>query len=270
MLFVSGCRCNVSTPKAAIDDEILIEPTRSKYDHARIAPSTQPAPYVPTVYYTRLNPITMTEAQFTEVLAIAKARAPANRRVWFILVRSNWEYDGELQLGATVHYSPDVSGARLRKGKCTSMGIGPFTTKMEALLRKLETEGLAEPGNEGSDALSDYWQVSLRDQPFNETLGVPRGTLLPFDPPEGLPDDEVIEILDYLRTCPPQPQQPGSFAFPERFDGDAPIRSIERRDGGIEVRSGTQEGLLSGHGESVRLVKKQDGFHVESIGNWNS
>ena len=113
-------------------------------------------------------------------------------------------------------------------------------------------------------------QVSLEDHPFGEDLDTPSGTLLPFPVPEGFTDDEVIEIVDFIRTNPEIVSGPNTIPLVRRFNGSAPIIKIERRDGQIEVTCGVLEGPLSGSGEVIRCIKEDGSYQVVSLGWWVS
>lgn len=75
-------------------------------------------------------------------------------------------------------FTPQVSTPRLRKGNLVS--VGDWFVWVEELRK-------------GRRVLGDYYQVSLRDKPFGDELGIPAGTLMPFALPKGFADDEVVE-----------------------------------------------------------------------------
>jgi len=149
------------------------------------------------------------------------------------------------------------------------------------MLLRIDHE-LAEPAGEHRQRRAPhvyrYWQVSRSDQPFREELTVPDESLLPFAVPEGFTEEEVIEIVDFLRSGPSEEPDgsnasgyPRTLGFPQRLDGAQPIHSIERRDGVIEVRTGVQQDMLAGQGEILRCRKRDDGtFEVLSLGMWIS
>ena len=123
--------------------------------------------------------------------------------------------------------------------------------------------------------LRNYYQISQADEPFDKKLEVPNGSMLPFDAPEGFSADEVIDIVDFVRsnptyTPPPSKEHPNSFRLPTQCDGSDPILAIRKKDDIIEVRTGTTQGPLSGLGQFVQLVNEGEDFKVISIGMWVS
>ena len=81
----------------------------------------------------------------------------------------------------------------------------------------------------------------------------------------------VIEIVDFVRSNPSKHSEPGFIPLVRRLNGSQPIRSIERRDGVIEVRTGVQQDMLAGQGDILRCRKREDGtFEVLSLGGWVS
>jgi len=121
--------------------------------------------------------------------------------------------------------------------------------------------------------LRNFYQVSKVDQAFGKKLEVANGSLLPFDSPEGFADEEIIDIVDFVRstptyTRPPSKERPNSFSFPIQLNCSAPIVVIEKDDEAIRVRTGIVEGPLSGMGQAVRIVRDGEDFRIIGTGMW--
>ena len=96
---------------------------------------------------------------------------------------------------------------------------------------------------------------------------------MPFDSPEGFKADEIIDIVDFVRSSPiytpPQPKDyPDSFRSPVQVDGSAPIVVIEKKAETIEVRTGTVEGMFSGMGQLIRIVRDGEDYRITTTGTW--
>lgn len=68
------------------------------------------------------------------------------------------------------------------------------------------------------------------DRPFGKKLEVPNGPMMPFDSPEGFKADEIIDIVDFVRSSPtytpPQPKD-----FPDSFSAHMPTSGLQRTVG---------------------------------------
>lgn len=234
---------------------------------------------VPVLLHSRFKPTPLTDGQMDEILDDARQMAPKEKDVWFILLKNNSERDGVLRYNVNVYFTPEFATARLRKGRY--IGLGGGIEEIREILRKLFPE--SEGGDQGArqndsriakerrfERLCGYYQVSQRDEPFGNDLGIPRGTLLPFAAPEGFADDEVVDLVDFIRTNPPGLQRPNAITFPTRFDGTAPIISIKRTGGMIEILCGVSEGMLSGMGEMMQCKKEKGAYKVMALGQWVS
>jgi hypothetical protein len=221
---------------------------------------------VPIRYDPRLPSDEPTREQIKEILSTATPACPNGQRIWYIWVRGNHR-DGELGYDcvATVYFTPEVRGARLRKGHCCYT-----TTVSPGFSAHLRSLGVSFEGPGATGVPGEYWQISLQAQPFGEEFAVPEGALLPFAPPTEFTEAEVIEIIDFVRTGPGPSYRPEEVPLVRRFDGAQPICWI-RRDGTIiEVHSGTIQWPRSGGGEYVRIKKTDQGFLVVEAGRWVS
>ena len=246
MGLVGGCAGNQGEARAI--EPAVRAPTVSHGESGWRGPDLDFSSAVQIRYDSRLHPEPLTYVQLDDILRNANSACPSGQEVWFVWVQSNYRADdGTPVCGATVYYTPELREPRLRKGHCLSLG----------------TRGLMISG-EGRD----YWQVSLREQPFGSELFIPEGALLPISPPKDFTETEVIEIIDFVRTNPSSPSKPHEIPIPGSFDGSKPIYSIKRQSDLIEVQSGTVQGPLAGAGEFILLRKADQGFEVVSIGTW--
>jgi hypothetical protein len=244
---------------------------------ATTAPATQPVPApadVPIVYGPRhhLPPgdPPLSAEQLQTILQRAQARCPEGQRVWFIHALANWDMGERREASVEVFFTPETQTARLRKGRFIRyVDRSPeLMAAVEALLREWDG-GTTAP--RAPEPLPEYWQVSRPDHPFTGQPGLPRGSLIPFPAPEGFTEDEVIEIVDFVRSKPRQRQERGTIAVPGSLDTSLPIHRMLRDGDIIEVWTGVQEDMLAGAGEILRCRKKADGgFEVISIGRWYS
>ena len=97
---------------------------------------------------------------------------------------------------------------------------------LDKVLRKAVAKERGVAGTPAARSLGEYVQVSLKERPFGGDLGTPKGTLLPLRAPQGFTDEEIIEIVDFIRTNPEGVKRPNSVLHPERFNGSAPIIEI--------------------------------------------
>lgn len=237
---------------------------------------------VPIVYQSeRFTPIPLTAQQIDEFLSTASKAMPKGPSVWFILVRKNREHDGDLDYSVTAYFAPDEQAARLRKGRY--LHFSSFPKLVAAAINKAFADqpkdasapAIKKQETDWTKRLRNYYQVSSSNQPFDKKLEVPNGPMLPFDAPEGFSADEIIDIVDFVRsnptyTRPPSKEHPNSFTVPTRLDGSDPILGMKKKDDIIEVRTGTTQGPLSALGQFVRFVREGEDFKIISIGMWVS
>jgi hypothetical protein len=125
-------------------------------------------------------------------------------------------------------------------------------------------------------AVCSYWQVSLPVEPFTADLEPPEERLWPLGAPEGFTDEEVIEIVDFIRTSPQKephyvrsPDGSIGSGFYYHIDGKLPIMGMHReQDGTIVVTTGSVQGPLAGHGQEIRLRRETNRFIVLEVGEW--
>lgn len=226
---------------------------------------------VPIVRNTRFSHPPPTHEQLQRVLRKVMDKCPEEQKVWFICLHANWKVDGERRLVLTVYFTPTETSGRIRKGRFVHVNE-QFEEFIEEVLANFSApDDIDQPGNE--DETPEYWQVSLAGEPFSDELATPQRRMLPFPRPVGFTDQEVVEIVDFVRASHKALKAFGK-AIPThvRKVASQPILAIERKEGGvIAVRTGTQEGILSGSGKFLHLRRQDDGrFVIVSWGSWVS
>ena len=202
-----------------------------------------PTASVPVVYDERLRPARLTSQQMDGILSEAIPLCPPGQRVWFIWVHYNKEGDQRPRCNATVYFTPEVRGARIRKGMYVL--FEQSTSEEGAGLVELTEIGEGGP-------LFSYYQVSFPDKPFGDDLDVPPEALMPFEPPEGLSDEEAVEVVDFIRSDP---------EIRADTQGD-PISSIGKEDDSIYVSIGKWQHPLAASHHVYELKRTPGGFTI--------
>ena len=228
-------------------------------------PAPTPAE-VPAVYDQRLGPLELTRRQKLEIIAQAAPLTPKGRKIWYVLVRDNRRFEGELSYIATVYFSPDFSSARLRKGKC--MHVWHVSAEMretsERFMKLVNVDQRELPPR-----LPGYRQVSLAAQPFGENVAVPEKILWPFTVDGEFTDQEVIEIVDFVRAA--IKRRKGQLLGLLEFVPDEPVLSITAQSKGrIEVFTGTRQHWLAAEGHYFILIGKGGKLLIVKEGSWLS
>ena len=236
---------------------------------AKIKGSSQP----PVVYSRRragLGHPALSDEQIATILQASADRKPEGKAIWFIYALANWEVKGQREGTVEVFFSPDSQTPRLRKGEFFRMTTKPIPKQTAS--KDVPPTMPANPRDAGPGPSNEYWQVSQRDEPFEAGLQVPTPDLLPFTRPDGFSEEDVVRLVDFVRSSPPTPRDsPNSVPVPDRIDGSLPILSIRRNADVIEVRTGTLEGPLSGRGEQLQIQKAADGgFELLKAAQWVS
>lgn len=221
--------------------------------------ATMPTPRLPEIRYaTRLSPDRLTSEQLSEIIAAARAHMPDGREIWFVWVDYNKLYEGKRIYTATVYFTPDETSPRLTTGR--SLGINSMFYSPDSRRRALAQMGLPEGW------LARYAQVSTAGQPFAKGLPIPTGALLPFNPPDGVSDADLVSIVDAARLV-----HDAKVGFAH---ADEPICRIELErvpEGEIHVFFGSQEGPLSGSGTLVIVRKTDKGYKADDgLAHWRS
>jgi hypothetical protein len=159
------------------------------------------------------TPEPLTEEEKKEILDQVMPLCGPGECIWFIRFHwsagAEWFASGKPQYDLTVYLRPEVSTPRLRKGRRIGLWYElwkPYTKGKEELPER---------------AVGTYYQVSLPDKPFGRSLDVPPATLMPYPLDTKLPDKEVVEIIDFIRT---NPKDERGYAA----HGSAAIRGMEK------------------------------------------
>jgi len=215
---------------------------------------------VPVVYDATSPPEPLTPEQWERILKVAKEHCPKGRSIWFLWVHSNNRaYDGRVQHWTSVYYSPEKQTARLRRGSC------------------LPTGGWV-PAREQPPIRSEYCQVSLPSEAFGDKLSAPQGLLLPFPAPEGFSDDEIVDVVDFVRSLWSRGKtaDDGSRVYSDekvseggtvtgtriRFGRGDSILSMTRDGEVVTISVGSCQGPLAALYTVIRCVKSEGGYKV--------
>ncbi len=240
-----------TTGKTTPDAPIATPQTTEGASQGVGKPRPDPPPKIPVVTFPQMYPKELREWQLDEIIVRAKASDTEGRKIWSVLLFNNAPKNGMPHYRVAVFYEPDVSTPRIRRGKKVTfgwrMGFGDAHT--------------VEPGR-----LRSYVQVALKDRPFGKSLEPPSGTLIPFNPPMGFTDEEIVEIVDFIRGNPAEPDK----RYPNKLDSSRSILSIRRRGDKIEVRCGWMATPKGGLGQIIQMVKEGGTFRVISIKKWKA
>ncbi len=261
LVFDSGC----TRPAMRPDGPVAV--TTAPASRPVVVPTDVPIVYGPR-YDGLSGGVPLSDQQIKTLLDRASECCPQGQRIWFIYALANWDMGDRREASVEIFFTPESQTARLRKGRFMRT-VDRLPGLVAARLREFwpSATAPAEP-----EPLPEYWQVSRADHPFTGEPGVPRGSLIPFPRPEGFTEEEVIEIVDFVRTGPHDPDDsPTGWSSPQRLDTALPIYRIRRDGDDVEVWTGALEDMLAGAGEILRCRKKEDGgFEVISISMWVS
>jgi hypothetical protein len=208
-------------------------------------PATQPmALDVPIVYSSYFGPQRLNDAQRREIKAViseAKAGEP-----WFVYVR--YSRGGTYRVSA--YSRPTAKQGFARRGKVVFVDNDISLNERRQIVRQLGAEWPAP---------QPYLQLSTR--PSDQML-TPAEVDLPFSPPDGISDGELIKVVDAARTAATKNDSTAA---------DMPVCNIEvGKDGTVRVFFGWQAGGLNGRGVFVELKREGAGFAEPSVGMWVS
>jgi hypothetical protein len=232
------------------------------------------------IYYSPNHPEPLTQVQLDELSQCASQVRPLNQSIWFVRVLLNWDTD----LTARIYYMPDFSDMRIRKGKYftyNSYGNNIKTTK-ESFPDNSPSQANSAQDTSGSiphlfrerekPNCLDYIQVSKANELFS--VGrieiPPQNNMLPFGTPKGFSEQEIIGIIDFIRSEPKVTRALHSSSAVIKIDPTLPIENIYREGETIEIRTGTEEGRLMGGGEVIEIKMTDSGYELIHVGGWIS
>ena len=198
---------------------------------------------VPVIYHPLLKPEKLQAEQLKGILDKASQSVPEHGKIWFVRVLCN-EADRLDTFSAVVYYRPEYSSDRLRKGRFFCID--------------------EDPPDEAA-VCREYCQVSSGERDFGFDLEVPgQDMLFPFSRGEDVSDEEVVEVVDFIGSMA---QSSNSYS---EFKGDAPVVSIDKKDGVIEIRTGTKQDLAGSAGHILRIRKTGTRYELINVVPWVS
>jgi hypothetical protein len=207
-------------------------------------------------YGSRLEPNALTEKQLKDLGEYISKKTTPSQELWFIHVR----YNQEDYLTATIYLKPQYTEGRIRKGQYFGYDSKFSKYKLTELAKKQMNYMEME--------LPEYMQVCFKDIPFGADLEIPpQNSLFPFNVPDGFSDEEIVEVIDFIRSGPSIKSKRTDSYYPET-PSNSPIVSIEREGELIGVNTGSQEGPVSGGGVGMTIKKTESGYELISIGMW--
>jgi hypothetical protein len=195
----------------------------------------------PILYWPRLKPEPLSAEQVRRI-SQAVEDIGQGRDLWFVLVLRNKENCETVH----VYCVPDMQSPRVRRG--------------------MAFENIWGRGHFLSACTFSYAQVSASNDPFEGHPVPPRDfALLPFALPDDFTDEELIEVVDSIRSPSARsPRVPKGddgetfryFLFP--VDPNDPVYKIHRHGEAVTIEMGLVEGPLSGY-LKVFTCQKVDG-----------
>jgi hypothetical protein len=206
------------------------------------------------IYHTRLTTEPLTRRQFGMLSKSIKNVRLDNKDVWFVRILCNLHP----HLNAKIYFMPDTTSKRTRKGKYTYFRL------IDLALLDLKVEDLKPP------ECLEYIQVSLKDKTFTAQVAIPpQNSMLPFSVSENFTDQEIVEIVDFIRTRPMNTRRKtGRLYF--QVKRNLPIMTIIKEGEVIKVRTGTQEHGLAGRGQVLEIRKTDQGYELTDVTEWVS
>jgi hypothetical protein len=208
------------------------------------------------IHHTRFKTEPLTNQQFAMLSRSIKNVRLDNKDVWFVRVL----YNSRRHLTAKIYFMPDFASNRLRKGKY-----------IYYRLADLALEDLKIGDLKPSEYL-EYIQVSLKEEPFTAQVEIPpQNSMLPFSVSESFTDQEVVEIVDFIRSGPKMlSAKPNVTYLPVNVKRNLPIMTIIREGEVIKVRTGTQEHGIAGMGQVLEIRKTDQVYELTEISEWLS
>lgn len=232
-------------------------------------PATSPGTSVAAIsiiYADTSQPDPLSESDMREILAYTYVANHAKQPVWYIHVHSSRTASGErAPRRVTVFLTPEQTTPRLQRGYM-----------LEANLQSLR-----EPRQnaKGRDDLHEYVRVSPPSQALGSKLDLPTLPTWPFDRPKGFSDQEIIEIVDLVRTTAAELSAKTASARSQigpglpiiSIDPSHQILSMERSpEGEAIVMAGSFELYWDIRGETIRCRKQNGKWVILAIGMWVS
>lgn len=207
------------------------------------------------IYHPRFKPEPLTNEQSAILSRRIDSTKLDRKEVWFVRVLYNRNKD----LTAKIYFMPEATSDRTRKGKYIYHRLVDFES-----VGKL-TEEAPTP------EYFEYYQVSPKQNTFGAEAAIPpQNSMLPFAAPEGFSEQEVVKIVDFVRSAPKVKLKTRPGLIYLQIRQNLPIMTIKRQGQIIEVKTGTQEGGLSGRGQFLEIQKTHEGYELIGVQEWVS
>ncbi|MEN6306720.1 MAG: hypothetical protein ABFD91_03110 [Anaerohalosphaeraceae bacterium] len=140
------------------------------------------------VYNTQFEYGPITEEELNDLRNYINENTSPSQEVWFVSVYAKFQD----YLRAEIYLKPEQTNGRIRKGYYLS--YNSFSKKLR------NTKWLSQDAVQQKFA---YVQVASQDSSFDEQLGKPtQDSMFPFIVHDGFSDQEIIEIVDFVRSGP--------------------------------------------------------------------
>ncbi len=259
------------------------------------APQSAPSavPVVNSVRFKAFNCPPLTPRQVESLVQTARERLPGiAAEPWFVYARRNHvRADGDTVV-ASVFMKPDERIGRVSKGWMvhvdTSIDVilaelgrtnGPASQPTSAPVAK-EREVTSRPAKAPPAAARGTRYVHVAPQGASNVGDIPSDTDVPFEIPTGFDNVELVEIVDFVRELRrTSADNVGTETTPDDskiiqmngVDPTFPILRIVRAADRIAVWTGTNEGIVSGHGQRLDLTRDAAGKLVlRQVSIWYS
>lgn len=181
--------------------------------------------------------------------------------VWFVRVLGSLHIFNVLR--ADIYFLPDYSSGRLRKGKFTRYDSFDFRDSKKALV-----EQGYDPNKLPKPEYREYVYVLPKNDTPSPNQLPSSESLLPFTVADGFADQEIVEIIDFVRLQ--KPMRMILKNVPWDLNDQLPIMRIWKNQGNIIIMTGTQESPLSGSGQRLTIKKTDGGYELISKTSWIS
>jgi hypothetical protein len=213
---------------------------------------------IPLDYLPRLRPMMLSPDQVDEIVGHAREREP-DSQIWFIQIGRNYRDETRSDYDVNVYFAPEETSPRIHTGRY--MWLSSFIKQIELDLNYVLEQAAdsdtsdADPPPRDKGLLRTYVHVSETGRTFTNTLDVPSLPILPFEKPSGFTDEEVVEIVDFVRSGSRIVHELNDTPILFAVDTTFPVHAIKRDGDVVEVTTGIQEGLLAGRGEGFQCKK---------------
>ena len=208
---------------------------------------------IPILYLPRLKPEPLNEENFGEIKKFFRNTGVIQNDIWYIEVGLSFysrEYEKDI-FSLRIIAKPKSKDERVYEGI-----FWYFNDIANSVIETLSNEA-KQRGNEGSQ----YVYISEPGVSF-EFNKSPKISQTPFLRPEGISNENLTEIVDFLRTEDQQKEphhvrvgNTNLFKTLIVRDITLPILEIKRNDETYDIKTGTIEGMGIGYGQKFKCQK---------------